>query len=290
MENNMSFFSSEGLTSTSANYVANLAKEYAQQFEGKLSIKFLNTDVSIIGCSESSRTEVGIGKDELEELPEIIERITKANSLIAWLREAISAKEALLKSITDKSVREWCGDNGIEYPSSPESPVTLTQEYVIERANIKLRNKIFSLKTKCAVIGKFIHPNGAFSNARKALLKNAPYEVRGEGRDALVYKHTPTISIEDADNVFFGLQASHRAAQAELNSLLHDIDEGVRQANLKYQTDYEQEQRAYNAQVNEIGAKFAIWKNEESRKIADLKIAIPNSLLPIYNEVNKLGK
>ena len=44
------YFGVDGLTSTSANYVCNLAKEYYKKFETALDqTKFYNTTVSLIG-------------------------------------------------------------------------------------------------------------------------------------------------------------------------------------------------------------------------------------------------
>ena len=44
------FFSENGLTSTSANHVANLAKEYVQETESQLAnIKLYKSEVALIG-------------------------------------------------------------------------------------------------------------------------------------------------------------------------------------------------------------------------------------------------
>ena len=50
MEQDLTFFAENGLTSTSANHIANLAKEYVKAQEQELeSVEFYNTYLTIIG-------------------------------------------------------------------------------------------------------------------------------------------------------------------------------------------------------------------------------------------------
>ena len=293
MDKNMVFFGENGLTSTSANHVANLAKEFAQNYEGKLSdFNFYSTNIGLIGNSDSSRTSVGLTPAQLQEIPDILEKVAQANSLISWLREAIKARESELETIRKKDISEWCEENGIKYWESPSRPDTYTRDEAIASLNIKERNRIYELQAKCSVIGKFIHPDGRYSNARKRLLKvlGAPYDVRGEGRDALVYSYKPTCEEHDVNEMFFKLQLDHRATQAQLNSILHEIDEAVRAENLRRENEYAEKLHETDVESRDTRSKFEVWKTTESKKIADLKIIIPDHLKGIYDLVNMLGK
>ena len=58
-------------------------------------ISFTNTTISLIGSSEKSLIESGITEEELKSIPEKIIEVANMKSLIAWLREAIKAKERL---------------------------------------------------------------------------------------------------------------------------------------------------------------------------------------------------
>lgn len=40
----------------------------------------------------------------------------------------------------------------------------------------------------------------------------------------------------------------------------------------------------------EEGVAFKTWKDAKSQEYSKLKIAVPNSLLGVYNTVNSLGK
>ena len=90
------FFSENGLTSTSANHVANLAKEYVQNIEKDLSnTSFINTSVTLIDSNNNVTTSIGKDAAFLELVETKLNKISDAKSLIAWLREALKAKENL---------------------------------------------------------------------------------------------------------------------------------------------------------------------------------------------------
>ena len=293
MDKNLVFFGESGLTSTSANHVANLAKEYAQSIESELQcIKFYDTYVGLIGTEGKQKTSVGFPVSKLAEIPGMLKKVTSAKSLIAWLREAIKAREALLNAINKKDIEEWYGERGLEFFHSPKEPEMLDKEDIVAEMNIKERNHIYTLETKCAVIGKLIHPDGSLSKARKALLKveSAPFEVQGDGRDALVIEYRQNVASPTVDELFFSLQKEHRETQAELNKILHEVDEKVREANMKLRAEYAEELRKWDSENKKLLNEFNEWKSEEAKKVADLKIVIPDHLKGIYEEVNGLGK
>lgn len=293
MDKNIVFFGESGLTSTSANHVANLAKEYAKKQESELNaVCFYNTQIGLIGTDVKNTVSIGISEEQLLEIPAKLEEVTKAKSLIAWLREAIKARDAMFDAANKKDIEEWYKERGLEFWNAPSRPTQFTKDDIIATLNIKERNHIYTLETKCAVIGKYIHPDGPFSTARKKLSKisNARFEVHGEGRDAMVYQFDGTVSISGAEQMFFKLQAEHRANQAELNKILHEIDERVREANMAQNAQYAEKLREWDVAGKKQLAEFEAWKSEETKRIADLKIVIPDHLKGIYETVNALGK
>lgn len=292
MEENV-FFAENGLTSTSANHVANLAKEYVQDEEMEMNnVRFVNCNVSVIGSSEKTQVVKGTDDDWFKFFTEMVSGVYEAKSLIAWLREAIKAKEQMLEDIEKTDIEEWAGDNGITLPRRPVKRSVPTRETLIAGLSVKERNRIFRLETEAAVIGKCIHPSGKFSDARKELhnrLSN-PIEIKGEGRDALVYSYEPSCDFNAVDNTFFELQKWHRESQAELNSILHKIDEQIRNDEIAANSDYVEARKAYEREYDTYRVQFQLWKEQESKRVSALKIVIPNELTKIYERVNKLGK
>lgn len=297
MQKDLVFFRKEGeqgvaLTSTSANYIANLAKEYIQSMESDLNnICFTDTTVGLIN-SDSKLIQSGISTDSLNDIPNILEKIAKAKSLIAWLREAIKAKENIGKEIESLSIENYCKEKGIEHPICPKQEPHLTEEEYYSSLSVSERNRYYQLETIAAVIGKYIHPDGILSETRKELKNKIrhPYSVVGTGRDTLVYHNTPTVTETDVDFVFFELQKRHREVQAQLNSIKHEcdlaIDASINEVLSKFSAAHEE----YKNEMNQITIDFMAWKETKRQEYRNLKIIIPHSLMEIYQNINSLGK
>ena len=115
------FFGNDGLTSTSANHISNLAKEFIQQQQTLLdSIKLYDTTIRLISESSSAPYSRGMNEDEFRRIPQVLNEIAEATSLIAWLREALKAKDRLKEECRRYSLEEYCKDNSLEMPVQPE--------------------------------------------------------------------------------------------------------------------------------------------------------------------------
>ena len=299
MQKDLVFFKKEGeegvaLTSTSANHIANLAKEYIQGVETQLNnICFFNVEVALVGSTGGASTiQTGESLEVLDSLQSLLEGVAQAKSLIAWLREAIKAKENLMKDLQTISLEDWCKENGIAKPEAPNYGHVLTEiEYYISLP-IKERNRYYQLETEAAVLGKYIHPDGCLSDARKELKDKLqhPHKVDGKGRDALIYTYTPTVDVAEIDNVFFELQKKYREIQAQLNAIKYSCKQAINESTNKVNTEYMAASQKYQAELKDVLGAFKTWKDEKSQEYSKLKIVVPNSLLGIYNTINSLGK
>lgn len=298
MEKDLIFFKKEGeegvaLTTTSANHIANLAKEYIQGVEIQLNnISFYNTEIALIGSSDANITNVGDTLETLRSSQSMLEKIAQAKSLIAWLREGIKTKESLFRGLLGTGFDDWCKENGITKPESPCRGHVLTESEYYASLPIKERNRYYQLETEAAVIGEYIHPNGSLSIARKELKDKIqhPHVVEGKGRDTLIYTYVPTIEITDVDNVFFELQRKHREVQAQLNSMKYSCEQAINESTNRENSEFKAASLKYQAELQDILASFKIWRDEKSQEYSKLKIVIPHSLLGIYNIINSLGK
>ena len=299
MQKDLVFFKKEGeegvaLTSTSANHIANLAKEYIQGVETQLNnICFFDAEVALVGSVGGASTiQTGETPEVLNDLQSLLEGVAQAKSLIAWLREAIKAKENLMKDLQTISLEDWCKENGIAKPEAPNYGYVLTEiEYYISLP-IKERNRYYQLETEAAVLGKYIHPDGHLSDARKELKDKLqhPHKVDGKGRDALIYTYTPTVDVAEIDNVFFELQKKHREIQAQLNAIKYNCKQAINESTNKVNTEYMAASQKYQAELKDVLGAFKTWKDEKSQEYSKLKIVIPHSLMGIYNTINSLGK
>ena len=74
-------------------------------------INFVCEQISPLNNPVKSEVNIGMEEDEVRKIPAIMERIMRLKSLIAWLREAIKAKERMLKEVEDMAVGEKVGMN-----------------------------------------------------------------------------------------------------------------------------------------------------------------------------------
>lgn len=298
MRKDLVFFKKEGeegvaLTSTSANHIANLAKEYIQSVETLLNnICFFNIEVALVGSTGANIIQTGGTSEVLNNLQSLLEGVAQAKSLIAWLREGIKAKENLMKDLQNIGLEDWCEENGLAYPEAPKRGHVLTEVEYYASLPIKERNRYYQLETEAAVLGKYIHPDGHLSDARKELKDKLqhPHEVDGKGRDALIYTYTPTVNVAEVDNVFFELQKKHREVQAQLNAMKYNCEQAINESTSKVNTEYMIASQKYQAELKDILGAFKTWNDEKSQEYSKLKIVVPNSLLGIYNTINSLGK
>ena len=293
MEQDLTFFATTGLTSTSANHIANLAKEYVQAQSQELeNVEFFNSYLTIIGSDKQQRVQRGWDKQQIEGIAERLRKISLANSLIAWLREAIKTRAQMLSDISNMSIEEYCTKHEKTLPAKPELAHSLTREEYLATLSIKDRARILSLEAKAAAFGKFIHPDGHLSDARKAYMKIMcqEAEIDGNGRDTLLYRHEPSVELSDLESCFFALQAEYRKAQAELNGYTHNIEEALREDEEQKQGDFNIKKADYLAEMAKLEKEFIAHKDKEQRRIAQLKITIPNDLKGIYEIVSNLGK
>ena len=301
MENikDMVFFADDNtegikLSSTNSNYIANLAKEYIQSTEAHLNnVHFLDINVEVIGrANKASIIQRGETLETLNSLQSLLKRVAQAKSLIAWLREGIKAKNRLIEHLNTISFEDWCKENKIVSPEIPHPGHILTKEEYYASLPIKERNRYYQLETEAAVLGKYIHPDGHLSNARKELKDRIchPNRLESSGADALIYTYTPTVSEASIDEAFYNLQNEHREIQAQLNAMKSVCEHAINESANKVNTEFITDSQKYQAELEKHLAAFKAWKGKKIQEYSKLKIVIPHSLMDIYNTINKLGK
>lgn len=285
------FFGEKGLTSTSANHLANMAKEFVKREEIELSnMSFIDETVQIIGSNATHQLKMGI--TSLECIPAKLDKIAKATSLIAWLREAIKAKTQLQKTLSNLSIADFCAIQEIELPVAPKEDHILTETEYYNNLPINTRNRYFQLETICATIGKYIHPDGAFASQRDNLMRVImnPTKVSGNGKDTLIYMYSPSVTTEEVNRVFYDLQDSHREAQKALNAIKFECEKAIMESQAEVNAKYRAELEVYEEAMTSIRAQFRKYITEQNKVISNLKIVIPDSLSDIYETINNLGK
>lgn len=280
----------QGITSTSANFLANLAKEQ-KAADLKLLSNLLLTNVSV-ELINGDKKPYKKGLTSLKFLRQKLLRIGELNAFCAWLREAIKEKEALLEHNNDLTFDEFCELQGIVIPKRPIRPGEVTAEDVMNTWSIKEKQNYLRLEALASTIGNAIHPQSSpnFASSRNSMYEELanPTTIRGEGRDLVIYTSTPSVDPDEVEEVFVDLQNLHREYEKQLNSIKYHLKEEVNKKNLQLQQDYEDARVKYSDEICAITSQLKVFKTKENQRISSLKIVIPEKFQSIYEELNSL--
>lgn len=284
------FFGENGLTSTSANFIANQAKEYVESLKEYLSTtNFLDSTIELIGSGKETLSKKGFSTEEVRKIDGILNSIVLAYSLIAWLREAIKAKENIDKQLRAMDINKWARENNITLPEYPKTLGKLTEEEVISKWSVKDRNRYLTAQTFCSVYGKYIHPNGDFSKARKEFLnkKFNSVEYTECGSNTIIHRYTPTVEESVIESTFKNLQFEWREKQAIVNSYKHKVDTTIEDDYTKRIAEYRNECNKITEELDSYRTQYKEYIENKTREASALKIIIPNDLKTIYNIIKE---
>ena len=291
-----SFFGQNGLTSTSANHYCNLAKEASKNAQNYLAnVRFYSTGISVIGQEDGGIISEGCTDDDLPKIEEAIKRLGELNSLNAFFKEAIKEKERLsgeAQRWTDVEARKAHEAKLVELGKrKPVKPDYMDVEDVMRTWSVGEQEKYLSLETEAAWLGKYIHEDGAISNARADLMKKLsnPKSVKENGRDTIIYDYIPTASMLGVDEMYFRLQARHREVQAELNGMKKRIEDAIDENKLKVDEEFRSAYQQWQNEARELDREMCVVVEKEnaermrlSKEVAGLKIVVPNRLMDVF--------
>ena len=294
-EKNKIFFGTKGITSTSANHIANIAKEVMEESRALLeNITFVNCNVGLISSDVSRLTEKGYDTDELGNIVLSINKVAECNALIAYLREAIKAKEEELAYIEGISTSKFLKIKGIEIvdPRSSHSLDFMTEDDAIALLSQQERIRYLILEATAAAIGNRIHPGKSFAEARRKLelKRKEPIKLVGSGSDALVYTYSPSADVDEVNETFMQLQSAYRTANKQLNSLKFKVKQIMDDHNLKAKREYAAQSEEYDRIIATYAKQTEAFIEEQKKELLELKIVIPSDFQKLFDELNSLIK
>lgn len=293
----LSFFSTDGITSTSANHLCNLARERARKLQSDLkSVSFINESIKLIGSDESTVISAGLESEQLEKVQNAIVSLGRLNSLIAFFMEAIKEKER-----QTKLAKEWVDSEAREELENKKRALLQPKkfEYTNERKemakwSVGEQEKYLSLEAMASAIGNYIHEDGSINNARQAYYQavNKPNKVDYDGSDTIITSYSPSVVAEKVDDLFFSLQKMHRSVQAELNGMKKKLEDAVDDYNNSVNAEYRTAYAEYNFEMSliaratkDLEIKEAEQREKMLKEVQSLKIAIPQRLRDIYESL-----
>ena len=285
------FFAEKGITSTSANHVSNKGKELLKSEQAILdNINFVNTTMSLLYGGNCKTITNGMKPDDsFESIHKTIAKIANLNAMSAWIHEAIKAKTEILEYVQSLSIDKWAKDQNIELPNAPGKEFPITESYVIGTWDVAKRNKYYVYESYCSLVGKFIHPKGAFYEAKEKM-NNAvqnPNKVEGSGRDAIIYSYEPSIPVSDVNAEYDWLSTELRHKEAEFNKMKQEIIDAITEDKLAKAQKFDDAYTKYIDTMESIRNKFDMWKTKTVKEISALKIYLPQGPKQTYDEINK---
>lgn len=285
------FFAEKGITSTSANHVSNKGKELLKSEQAILdNINFVNTTMSLLYGGNCKTITNGMKPDDsFESIHKTIAKIANLNAMSAWIHEAIKAKTEILEYVQSLSIDKWAKDQNIELPDAPGKEFPITESDVIGTWDVAKRNKYYVYESYCSLVGKFIHPKGAFYEA-KAQMNNAvhnPNKVEGSGRDAIIYSYEPSMLVSDVNAEYDWLSTELRHKEAEFNKMRQEIIDAITEDKLAKAQKFDDAYTKYIDTMESIRNKFDMWKTKTVKEISALKIYLPQGPKQTYDEINK---
>lgn len=283
IENNM--LGKDGLTITSANHLANIAKEMYEALQSKLeALKLYSRDYMLAINGNAFRVENESEKSDLAAMSASLKEIGELKSLIAYLREGIKAKMSLASDSSFEEYLEKLIEEGRNDLVKPVAQKSVAFEDEFAKLTTEQKARYYSLEAKCATIGAFIHPEGAFAKARKEFFehKKNPTKVNGKGQEAEINTYSSCFSAEEVDGEFFSLQKEYRTLQAELNKFKAEVDERVAEANKSISNDSLLNMKLW------VDAR-KVERNSYDEVVKTLKVIIPQNLRGIYEKVNAVA-
>lgn len=291
---NKVFFGESGITSTSATYLCNIARELLKDIESSLNnISFITEEVTLFGSENKIRTKEGYNLSELSDLDSKLTKAAQLKAFIAWMSEGIKAKDMESERLKEYTLSDFTKDFP-EYIVQRSENSTLDINYGLGKLSISERVKYLFSEALTSSIGKYIHNNGALRKAYSELLNVAHNKVNitTEAKDSIVVvtNKIPSVDTKEVEKIMLKYQDLRRENEKVLNSLkskVKDYDhEHQMYINLEQKVDLE----SYKEDMEIVRSKYNEYVLNKRSEIEKLKIIIPDELSGIYNDLHTISK
>lgn len=279
-----------GITSTSANYLANLAQEVIQEKKLELeNTSFVDSRIVTPLCPDGLDYEKA--NFDLKSISEKIREIARYNTFCAWMREAIKAKENALEEINNDDFDEWLDRNGKKVEDKRKLELKEESDFINE-LTIGERYTMLMTEAVASSFGKLIHQDSPISNARKQMQyrKLHPTDVKGTGAELTLTRYTVAADSDEVENVFLSLQNEQREAEKQLNAIKSRIKGATDEQNIKARKEYNDILKERAELDKSLRNEFEKERTERRAALNKMKIIVPDALKDIYEHLNSLGK
>lgn len=291
---NKVFFGESGITSTSATYLCNIARELLKDIESSLnSISFITEEVTLFGSENKIRTKEGYNLSELSDLDSKLTKAAQLKAFIAWMSEGIKAKDVESERLKEYTLSDFTKDFP-EYIVQRSENSTLDINYGLGKLNISERVKYLFSEALTSSIGKYIHNNGALRKAYSELLNIAHNKVNitTEAKDSIVVvtNKIPSVDTKEVEKIMLKYQDLRRENEKVLNSLKSKVKDYDHEYQMYLNLEQKVDVESYKEDMEIVRSKYNEYVLNKRSEIENFKIIIPDELRDIYNTLHTLSK
>lgn len=288
MDYTSKFLDTKGLTTAEANYTANIIKELCERISNEIKQLTLFKGTLNFQGKQTEYNKVY----KVENLEEKCLEEGNLYALSAWLREAIKAKEALLKQVENDNFNISLL-NEVNYDKATS---LLTEDEVKYSLPINELAEYLAYEAKAAHIGKKVHPNGIFEQWFN-MIKNTPKIQINEINKDYIVEFDQVVDEKDLYQVYFTLQKEYREAEQKVNyykakikNLLNERNQEINQKNRALQDKLSQDLEIQNSKNLALQAEINNLRGQKLKEVSELKIIIPNELQKTLDYVQTYSK
>lgn len=288
MDYTSKFLDTKGLTTAEANYTANIIKELCERISNEIKQLTLFKGTLNFQGKQTEYNKVY----KVENLEEKCLEEGNLYALSAWLREAIKAKEALLKQVENDNFNISLL-NEVNYDKATS---LLTEDEVKYSLPINELAEYLAYEAKAAHIGKKVHPNGIFEQWFN-MIKNTPKIQINEINKDYIVEFDQVVDEKDLYQVYFTLQKEYREAEQKVNyykakikNLLNERNQEINQKNRALQDKLSQDLEIQNSKNLALQAEINNLRGQKLKEVSELKIIIPNELQKTLEYVQTYSK
>lgn len=291
---NKVFFGESGITSTSATYLCNIARELLKDIESSLnSISFITEEVTLFGSENKIRTKEGYNLSELSDLDSKLTKAAQLKAFIAWMGEGIKAKDVESERLKEYTLSDFTKDFP-EYIVQRSENSTLDINYGLGKLSISERVKYLFSEALTSSIGKYIHNNGALRKAYSELLNIAHNKVNitTEAKDSIVVvtNKIPSVDTKEVEKIMLKYQDLRRENEKVLNSLKSKVKDYDHEYQMYLNLEQKVDVESYKEDMEIVRSKYNEYVLNKRSEIENFKIIIPDELRDIYNTLHTLSK
>lgn len=291
---NKVFFGESGITSTSATYLCNIARELLKDIESSLnSTSFITEEVTLFGSENKIRTKEGYNLSELSDLDSKLTKAAQLKAFIAWMSEGIKAKDVESERLKEYTLSDFTKDFP-EYIVQRSENSTLDINYGLGKLSISERVKYLFSEALTSSIGKYIHNNGALRKAYSELLNIAHNKVNitTEAKDSIVVvtNKIPSVDTKEVEKIMLKYQDLRRENEKVLNSLKSKVKDYDHEYQMYLNLEQKADVESYKEDMEIVRSKYNEYVLNKRSEIENFKIIIPDELRDIYNTLHTLSK